>query len=135
MRKTLEMDLEFLPYLNEAPVQPAQLQKQAVSNDETTIQAWKETWIKNAQVNHKNAGTFLDSHLGTQFGRFRNQPAIVLGSGPSLKNSIEALKQNETIPVISCLHNFHYLVDNDIKVDLWVTLDRDRDWETKTIAG
>jgi hypothetical protein len=117
------MDLEFLPYLNEAPVQPAQLQKQAVSNDETTIQAWKETWIKNAQVNHKNAGTFLDSHLGTQFGRFRNQPAIVLGSGPSLKNSIEALKQNETIPVISCLHNFHYLVDNDIKVDLWVTLD------------
>ena len=123
MRRTLEMDLEFLPYLESAPVQPEQLQKQATSNDDRTIEAWRETWIKNTKENHERCGPFVNSHLGTQFNRFRNQPCIVLGSGPSLKNSIEALKKNKTIPVISCLHNFHYLVDNGIKVDLWVSLD------------
>ena len=123
MRRTLEMDLEFLPYLDQPPVQPAQLQKKATSNDAVTIDAWRDIWINNAKENHERYGPFVNTHLGLEWGRFRNQPAIVVGSGPSLKNSIEALKQNKSIPVISCLHNFHYLVDNDIKVDLWVTLD------------
>ncbi len=134
MKRIVEMDLEFLPYLNEAPVQPAQLQKQATSNDEVTINAWRDTWISNMKANHEKHGPFVGkgepesddfkpTHIGAQFNRFRNQPCIVLGSGPSLKNAIPALKENKTIPVISCLHNFHYLMDNDIKVDLWVTLD------------
>jgi len=123
MRRNVDIDLEFLPYLIEPPVAPAQLHKQAVSNDSQTIEAWREIWIKNAGINHDKHGPFGDSHIGQQFDRYRNQPVIVLGSGPSLKNSIPALKETKTIPVISCLHNFHYLMDHGIHVDLWVTLD------------
>lgn len=123
MIRTVEMDLEFLPYLQEAPVSPEGLHQRAVSNDESTIKFWRDIWVNQTRENHKNYGPFSDSHIGQQWGLHRNKPAIVLGSGASLKNSIEALKKNKDIPVISCLHNFHYLMDNNIKVDLWVSLD------------
>ncbi len=123
MLKTLEMDLTFLPYLQEAPFTPAQLQQKAVSNDAQTIEAWKDIWVKNAATNHKKYGPFKNNHIGMMFDHLRLKPCIVLGSGPSLENSIKALKNNKDIFVISCLHNFHYLIDNEIKVDLWVTLD------------
>jgi hypothetical protein len=123
MRRTVEMDLEFLPYLQEAPVTPEGLHNRAVSNDESTIKFWRDIWVNNTRANHESHGPFANSHVGMEWGKYRNQPAIVLGSGPSLKNSIEALKKNRDIPVISCLHNFHYLMDNDINVDLWVSLD------------
>jgi hypothetical protein len=126
MRRSLEMDLEFLPYLSEPPVQPEQLHKQSVSNDDTTIKFWRDIWLKNMAENHKKYGPFNEQHIGMEWGKYRNQPAIVLGSGPSLKNSIEALKKNvgdNRIPVVSCLHNFHYLMDHGIQVDLWVSLD------------
>ncbi|MDC1299956.1 DUF115 domain-containing protein [bacterium] len=126
MRRTLEMDLEYLPYLSKPPVQPEKLHQQSVSNDDTTIKFWRDTWVKNMAANYKTHGPFNEQHIGMELYKFRNQPAIVLGSGPSLKNSIEALKKNvgpHRIPVVSCLHNFHYLMDNDIQVDLWVTLD------------
>lgn len=123
MRRTVEMDLEFLPYLQEAPVTTEALHNRAVSNDTSTINFWRDIWINNTRKNHEKYGPFSDSHVGMEWGKYKNQPAIVLGSGPSLKNSIEALKKNTDIPVISCLHNFHYLMDNEIKVDLWVSLD------------
>lgn len=123
MRRTIEMDLEFLPYLQEAPVSSEGLHQKAVSNDATTIKFWRDIWVNNTKANHKDHGPFSAHHIGMEWGLYRNQPAIVLGSGPSLKNSIEALKKNKDIPVISCLHNFHYLMDNEINVDLWVSLD------------
>jgi hypothetical protein len=123
MKRNLDMDLEFLPYLVSPPVSPQQLHKQAISNDTQTIDAWRTTWIENAKINHEKHGPFVENHIGQQFDLFRNQPAIILGSGPSLKNSIKALKKNKTIPVVSCLHNFHYMIDHKIKVDLWVSLD------------
>lgn len=123
MLKTLEFDLELLPYLQASPMTPAQCQQQAVSNDAATIENWRETWIGNTKKNHEKHGPFKDSHVGQLFGILNQKPCIVLGSGPSLQNSIEALKTNKDIYVISCLHNFHYLVDNEIKVDLWVSLD------------
>jgi len=123
MLKTVKMDLEFLPYLAEAPMNPAQFQDRATANDAPTITAWRDIWIKNAQYNHDNYGPFSENHVGQLFGACAQKPCIVLGSGPSLSNSIEALKKNKSIYVVSCLHNFHYLIDNDIKVDLWVSLD------------
>jgi len=123
MRRKLEMDLEFLPYLDGNPLPPEELQRQAEANDNPTINSWKETWLKNFKTNKENHGPFCQNHIGMQFAKFENRPCIVLGSGPSLENSIESLKKNKTIPVVSCLHNFHYLIDNEIKVDLWVSLD------------
>lgn len=123
MLKTLEMDLEFLPYLDAPPMSTKQLQDRAVSNDEVTVQAWRDIWINNAKANYEKYGPFVESHVGQFFGILKQKPCIVLGSGPSLANSVEALKKNKDIYVISCLHNFHYLIDHDIKVDLWVSLD------------
>jgi hypothetical protein len=50
-------------------------------------------------------------------------PAIVAGAGPSLKRNGMELKDRGEIPLISCLHNFHFFEDRDIKVDYYVTLD------------
>jgi hypothetical protein len=123
MLKTLDIELELLPYLQQSPVGPAECQQRAVSNDAATIENWRNIWIGNAKKNHEKYGPFKDSHVGQFYNLLNQKPCIVLGSGPSLANSIPALKDNKDVFVISCLHNFHYLIDNDIKVDLWVSLD------------
>lgn len=123
MLRTVEMDLDFLPYLEAPPMNPAQLQTKAVSNDRQTMDHWGDIWIGNAKANKKAYGSFKNKHVGMLHNKLRQKPCIVLGSGPSLENSVKALQENKDIYVISCLHNFHYLVDRNIKVDLWVSLD------------
>ena len=48
---------------------------------------------------------------------------MLAGSGPSLVYNGEKLKNRGDMPLISCLHNFHFFEDRDIKVDFYVTLD------------
>ena len=123
MLKTVEMDFEYLNTLDVAPQSPAELHKGAASNDDNTINQWRDTWIKNMQINHKNHGPFSDNGIGKMFGQFHMKPCIIAGAGPSLGGNIKDLKNKGDIGLISCLHNFHYMVDNEIEVDYFVTLD------------
>ena len=123
MSKRREILCEYQPYMEHPPVARRSLYGQACANDEVTVNSWRATWIKNAQANHARFGSFKERGLGKLWGKHRFQPGIVVGSGPSLKENAAELKNNPGIPVISCLHNFHFLEDEGIKVDYYVTLD------------
>lgn len=123
MAKKREIICEYQPYIDAPPIQPAALYQQSCSNDAATVNAWRDIWIKNARLNHERYGSFSANGIGSIWGTARNQPAIVVGSGPSLRENIDGLKANKGIPVVSCLHNFHLFVDRGIKCDYWVTLD------------
>jgi hypothetical protein len=126
LAKRTEIICEYQPYIDHAPVSRDQLYGKAQSNDEATVNAWRSTWIANIRANHKEFGPFSERGLGKLWGKHRNSPAIVVGSGPSLKENAAGLKDNPGIPVVSCLHNFHYLEDLGVKVDYYVTLDAGR---------
>jgi hypothetical protein len=125
--KTVQMDLEFLNYIPKPPMKGEDLYSNACASDKVTINTWRKTWLGNMAANKKTYGSFKDQSAGQLWGTNAQSPMIVLGSGPSLANSVEALKENSKsenrIPVISCLHNYHYCVDNEIEVDYFVTLD------------
>jgi hypothetical protein len=123
MMQKIEIDLEYMPYIAGPPSTPKQLHQQACSNDDPTIQKWKDIWVENTKKNHEFKGPFKDSSIGSLFQKWLGRPAIVCGSGPSLvKNGLE-LKNKGPFGIVSCLHNFHYMEDNDIDVDYFVTLD------------
>lgn len=122
MRKA-EITLTYQNYIEHAPVAPKSLFQQACSNDEVTIDRWRETWIKNIQDNHKSHGPFKAKSVGKLFNSQQYKPVIVAGSGPSLKVNIAELKNKKDICLLSCLHNFHLMEDNGVKVDFYVTLD------------
>ncbi len=124
MAKKREILCDYQPYLDTPPVSTSNLRSQAVSNDAPTVDSWRPTWIKNAQSTFAKFGSFKDHSLGKLWGIHRNSPAIVVGSGPSLKENILGLRDNRSrIPVISCLHNFHFMEDNGVPADYYVTLD------------
>lgn len=122
MRKA-EITLTYNNYIERAPVAPQQLYAQSCSNDDITIESWRPTWIKNITENHKRFGPFKDKSIGKLFGSEQYKPVIVAGSGPSLKVNGAGLKDKKDICLISCLHNFHFMEDNGIDVDYYVTLD------------
>lgn len=123
MVKQATVTCEYQPYMDLPPGSRGALYNQACSNDRETISAWADTWIKNAQANHAKFGSFAGQGLGKLWGIHRTQPVILVGSGPSLKGNAEVLKTNPGIPVVSCLHNFHYLEDLGVGADYYVTLD------------
>lgn len=102
---------------------PAQLYQTACGNDGATIQAWRDTWLNNIRANHKKYGSFKDMGLGQLHGALKYRPAIVAGSGPSLKRNGADLKDRGDIALISCLHNFHFFEDRGVHVDYYVSLD------------
>jgi hypothetical protein len=118
-----EIILEFQNVIEECPVTPQQAYAQACSNDKITIDSWRETWIRNIKANHAKFGSFKENGIGKLYGLYKNQPAIVIGSGPSLKYNASHLKKNDGIVTVSCLHNFHYLEDLGVGADYYVTLD------------
>lgn len=122
-KKTAEITLEYQNYIQEPPVQPASLYQQACSNDAKTLEVWRPTWIKNIRENKAKFGSFADMGLGQLWGTLKYRPAIIVGSGPSLKRNAADLKDRGEIAVISCLHNFHYLEDLGVGADYYVTLD------------
>lgn len=121
--KTLEFDLEYMPIIEALPQTPQQLHQQAASNDKITVDSWRDIWTRNYKTNHENHGPFCDNGIGQLYGDYDLKPCIIAGSGPSLANNIEVLKTKGNIPLVSCLHNFHYMEDNEIDVDYYVTLD------------
>jgi hypothetical protein len=124
MVKKAEVLLEYQPYIDQPPATPKQLLQQACSNDETTVGSWLPQWIAQYKANHAKYGPFRDRSIGKIYGKFKNMPCIVAGSGPSLKNNAHLLKdRGPNMPLVSCLHNFHFMEDLEANVDFYVTLD------------
>ncbi len=122
-RKQALVYLEYQGYIDQPPVAPQQLFAAACSNDAVTIQSWKDTWISQARANRAVFGPFKDRSIGKFYQKHRHSPIFVIGSGPSLKKNAHLLKGDHGIPIISCLHNFHYLEDLGVNVDYYVNLD------------
>lgn len=127
MLRTIEIDLTYQPTIEGPPQQTGNLFGKAASNDDVTIKHWRETWLKHVKANFEKYGDFGNRSIGSLYGLNQHKPCIVLGSGPSLKQSIEALKKNAALanPVttVSCLHNFGYFEDEGFHADYYVSLD------------
>ena len=122
MRKA-EVILEYQPYVDYHPQAAKQLFEKATENDAPTIKFWKDTWIKNVRDNHKTHGPFAERSIGKLFGHDQYKPVIIIGSGPSLKHNAHELKNKGDVTTISCLHNFHFLEDQGVPADFYVSLD------------
>lgn len=118
-----EIACVYQPYITSAPQSPKEMHGQACSNDDVTIKRWKEEWLSNIQANKKHFGSFASVSLGNLFGKYLYRPIIVAGSGPSLKFNVKELKNRREIPLVSCLHNFHFFEDNGCPADYYVSLD------------
>lgn len=123
MGRKAEIWLEYMNYIENPPVPTDQMYGQACSNDKITINSWRDTWISNAKATKKRFGSFKDNGVGKLFGQYAKQPVIIAGSGPSLKYNGSFLKDRAGIPLVSCLHNFHFFEDNDVAPEYYVTLD------------
>lgn len=121
--KYAQVRLEYQNNIMELPVPPKQLYAQACSSDTITIESWRETWLNNIRINKKRFGNFKDHSAGRLFKKYEHMPAIIAGSGPSLKDNIHLLKERGRIPLISCLHNFHLMEDNGVNPEFYVSLD------------
>ncbi len=118
-----ELILEYQNLIPAAPQSRDQLYQQSCSNDEVTVNAWRDTWIGNTRANKAYVGAFKDQGIGELFGKHQYMPCIIAGSGPSLKRNAKELLNKGNIPLVSCLHNFHYMEDLGVKVDYYVSLD------------
>ncbi len=118
-----QVRLEYQNEILNFPVTPQALYAQACSNDNATIVSWREKWLANMRANKKTFGSFKEHSAGKLFRQFEHRPCIIAGSGPSLKDNVHLLKDRGNIPLVSCLHNFHLMEDNDARVDYYVSLD------------
>lgn len=123
MVKKAEIILEYQNLIPQAPVNPQQLITQASSNDRATVQAWRGKWIDQAKANKARFGSFKEHGIGKLHGAHQYLPGIIAGSGPSLAGNVDGLRERGKIPLISCLHNFHFLEDHGVKADYYVSLD------------
>ncbi len=121
--KTAEIILEYQNYIETPPVAPQTLYSQACSNDGVTISTWRPTWLANIKANKERFKSFKDHGIGKLYNKFKNMPAIVAGSGPSLKRNGASLKDRGDIPLVSCLHNYSFFEDNGVTPEYYVTLD------------
>lgn len=124
MQRVSEILLELAPYIDRAPMTHNQAHTQACSNDAATIDKWRDQWISQIKSNHSTYGTFAENSVGQLWSLFEGLPTVLVGSGPSLKRNAILLKEKpDCVKVISCLHNFHFMEDNQLPVDFYVTLD------------
>lgn len=127
MLKTIDIDLVYQPTIDQPPITNQQMHSYACAADGPTIEHWEQTWYKNMKANKILVGSFGKHSIGKLYNKNQHKPAIVIGSGPSLKESLTGLKHNQALKnpllTISCLHNLGYLVDNGIKVDYYMSLD------------
>jgi hypothetical protein len=118
-----EIILDYQPLIHEPPVSPGALYQNAASNDDATIKHWEHTWLGNMTANKQYFGDFAKLAIGQEFNKYLHGAAIVAGSGPSLKVNAKELANRGKIPLVSCLHNFHYFEDLDLKPEYYVSLD------------
>jgi hypothetical protein len=120
---SVPMILSYQPYIMGPPAPKEALWNQACSADKVTSNSWRDTWLNHIERNVKENDA--DAHMvDSHYGKFAYRPAIIAGSGPSLKRNIRELAKTPTeIPIVSCLHNFGYFIDNDIPCQYYLTLD------------
>lgn len=123
MSRVRTVKCEYQPYCLYPPQSSEEMRNQSTRNDDSTINHWHDVWIRNFKANHDYVGGFAKGGLIDLYGKFLHRPVIIAGSGPSLKYSVEGLKNTKGIPIVSCLHNFHFMEDNGINVAAYVTLD------------
>ncbi len=121
--RTAEIVLDYQNYIDGPPVKPEQLHATACSNDQITIASWFDTWIANAKANKETLGSFAEHSVGQLWGKNKYGVAICAGSGPSLGYNGETLAKRKDIPLVSCLHNFHFMEDRGVAADYYVSLD------------
>jgi len=119
----VEMILDFQNNIETPPVTPTEMYSQAASGDIATTNHWESIWLGNIKANHDKYGPFKERGIGKFHNIFKYKPCIIAGAGPSLKKNGHLLKNRGDIPLVSCLHNFHYFEDQDISVDFYVSLD------------
>lgn len=127
MLKTITIDLEYQPMIDAPPPELGALQKRAADGDGVTCDTWRDIWIKNYGLAKERFGTLASKSFGQLHGINRHKPCIVIGSGPSLKDSIETLQENQRKPnpvmSVSALHNFGLFEDKGCHADYYVSLD------------
>ncbi len=127
MKKTLTYDFVYQPLIDRIPIGLDEAHKQACAGDQVTIKSWYDIWLANYKSAVERFGDLGSKTVGKLYGINKYKPAVCLGSGPSLKDSIEALKMNKAmktpILTISALHNFGYLEDEGVSADYYVSLD------------
>jgi hypothetical protein len=127
MMKDIQIDLQYQPLIEGPPPQAGNLWDRAASGDNQTINHWANIWIEKAKITKEHFGSFADRSIGKLYGINKYKPAIICGSGPSLKGSIKALKENRELKnpllTVSCLHNFGYFDDEHCHADYYLTLD------------
>jgi hypothetical protein len=121
--KKREIILDYQPYADIPQLDRQGLYTTACRNDDITVDSWRETWLGNIRANHKRFGGFKNKSIGLLHGKHKYKAGLIMGSGPHLKYQADVLAKNPGIPTVSCLHNFHFCVDNNIPVDYFVTLD------------
>lgn len=127
MLKTIEIDLMYQQLIDAPPPQVGNLYDNACSADDTTIVHWRETWLKHYAENKALIGSYAEKSVGKLYGINKHKAAIVIGSGPSLKDALPSLKKNAAMDhpllTVSCLHNFGLFEDEGVKVDYYVSID------------
>lgn len=127
MLKTITIDLRYQPLIDVPPPQTGDLYQRACAGDKVTINQWRNIWVDQYRAAKEHFGSLSDRSYGQLYGVCRHKPCIVIGSGPSLKDSIPALKDNvgreNPVTSISCLHNYGLLEDEGCHADYYLTLD------------
>ena len=123
MPRTAEITLDYQNYIDGPPIRKEQLHSNACSNDAVTIKSWYQTWVDNIKANKETLGSFADHSVGALHGLHKYGTALCVGSGPSLGYNAKHLANKGSLPVVSCLHNFHFLEDQGIGADFYVSLD------------
>lgn len=127
MLRNIEIDLVYQPLIDGPPPREGDLHQRSCTSDNTTITHWRETWLKHYKATNDRFGDFSEKSIGNIYNANQYKGAIVCGSGPSLKHSIEALKDNakeeKPLLTISCLHNFGFFEDEGFHADYYLTVD------------
>lgn len=121
---SVPMILSYQQYIPGPPIPKEGLWQQACSGDKVTSETWRETWLRNIENNVREFDA--DNNMVDQcYGKHAYGPAIIAGSGPSLKKNVDILAQfcPSEIPIVSCLHNFGFFVDKKVPCEYYCTLD------------
>lgn len=122
--KTANIILEYQGTIQRPPQSLQSMYSSASSSDGATITAWRDKWLANISANKIKYGNFAEHAVGKLHSSAEGLPAIIAGSGPSLKLNIGQLKNRpKCMKLVSCLHNFHAMEDNEARVDYYVSLD------------
>jgi len=101
-----------------------QLMNRSSAADPGTIEHWRTTWVSQMKANDARYGFLGENTAGVLFNKHQGGVAICAGSGPSLKRNAHLLKDRpKHVTLLSCLHNFHFMEDQGIPVDYYVTVD------------